>query len=125
MTPTLLVPISGALTWKRRGLAEAILNAANLSGVNLRNACFDGTDATAANFTRADLEGATLYESNLEGALFVNANLSNTDLLQTPFYGTDLSHANLTLALHASLKGAILDNTTMPDGSIKSNYSRD
>ncbi|MGB3761304.1 MAG: pentapeptide repeat-containing protein [Rivularia sp. (in: cyanobacteria)] len=69
------------------------------------------------------LEGATSYKSNLEGALMVDTNLRNAQLLQTPFTGVDLSNADLTGALNASLQGAILYNTTMPDGSIASNNS--
>ncbi|AFY58553.1 putative low-complexity protein [Rivularia sp. PCC 7116] len=103
--------------------SDAILNAANFSGADLQGAKFDCADAEAANFTGANLEGATFYESNLEGALMVNANLKNAELLQTPFEGVDLSNVDLTGALNASLEGAILHNTIMPDGSIASNNS--
>lgn len=51
-----------------------------------------------------------LREANLEGANLMDANLEGTDLS-----GANLKDANLNLA---RMKGAILCNTTMPDGSM-------
>lgn len=69
----------------------------NLSGRDLRNANLFGANLTGANLTGADLRGAWLNLANL-----TNANLSGADLTG------------------ARLSGALLQNTTMPDGAIRS-----
>ena len=63
----------------------------------------------------ADLEGAILMDADLSVADLRGANLSGADLS-----GTNLGAANLTEAnLWATyMNGAILCNTTMPDGSV-------
>ena len=52
---------------------------------------------------------------------FVGANLSNSDLRGTVFLGADLSNANLKGAhtLGTKFNGAILCNTTMPEGHVE------
>jgi uncharacterized protein YjbI with pentapeptide repeats len=50
-------------------------------------------------------KGCNLYSANLRGANLRNANLSNANLFEA-----DLSYP--------TMKGAILCNTTMPDGSV-------
>lgn len=92
-------------------LSHANLNGTNLSGANLIKACLrnatlhdallvdanlSDTNCNSANFFRASLKGANLSGSNLGGA----------HLVETEFYGADLSRAQFRGAdfrsLHAS-----------------------
>ena len=57
------------------------------------------------DLSEANLEGANLGRANLEGANLTGANLEGADLYKANLEGSDLS-------------GAILCNTTMPDGTI-------
>ena len=57
-------------------------------------------DLSDAGLLRADLNGADLSGANLEGADLVGANLKDAKLN------------------YAIMNGAILCNTTMPDGSV-------
>ena len=67
-------------------------------------------DLTEADLQGAELEDASLYGANLSQATLENANLSNADLVEA-----NLRNANLT---YTRMYGAILCNTTMPNGSI-------
>ncbi|CAI8305441.1 MAG: Secreted effector protein PipB2 [Flavobacteriaceae bacterium] len=58
----------------------------------------------------AYLKGADLSHANLSGADLKSANLAGANLS-----GTNLSDANLS---YARMNGAILCNTTMPDGLV-------
>lgn len=62
---------------------------------NLRYANLEGTALKRANLFGANLGGANLIDANLDGAYLEDANL-----------------------LWANMQGAILCNTTMPDGSV-------
>jgi len=67
-------------------------------------------DLGDANLNGADLRSADLRDTNLSGA----------DLSSTNLNGADLSSAFLRNAKmrYARMKGVILCNTTMPDGSV-------
>ena len=77
-------------------LVGADLGGADLSGADLRDAYLKGAYLKGANLEGADLSGAFLMDANLMGADLTGANLSYTTYMQ----------------------GAILCNTTIPDGSI-------
>jgi uncharacterized protein YjbI with pentapeptide repeats len=96
-------------------LSGANLRGAYLSGANLKSANLGG-----ANLVRANLEDATLWDANLEsadlaGANLQSANLGGANLNSTNLNGADLWNAYLRFV---RMKGAILCNTTMPDGSV-------
>ena len=95
-------PILAVLTESGAGLAETSLRGASLIGVDLSRAYLHQT-----GFEGTDLTGANLSDAILEQASFTNANLEN---------------ANLTGAKEAYVNDAILCNTTMPDGSIRTCY---
>ena len=76
-------------------------------------------DLSGANLKGANLKGANLWYAKLMGADLNGANLEGANL-----YGADLEWANLEWANlqgantdYATMKGAILCNTTMPDGT--------
>jgi uncharacterized protein YjbI with pentapeptide repeats len=88
---------------------------ADLRSANLRGAYLWSADLRFANLRNASLNGADLRNANLRGANLRVANLSGADL-----NGADLRFANLNGAdlKSANMKGAVLCNTTMPDGSV-------
>jgi uncharacterized protein YjbI with pentapeptide repeats len=72
-----------------------------------------------------DLSGADLMEANLSGADLSGAKLMSADLRDADLRGSDLIDANLEGAIlesanlrGAAMRGVILCNTTMPDGSV-------
>jgi uncharacterized protein YjbI with pentapeptide repeats len=86
-------------------LEDIILSAANLSGTDLSGSILRGADLSVA-----DLSGANLSRTGLSGANLYGADLRGADLS-----GALLDEANLERAI---MNGAILCNTTMPDGSV-------
>ena len=82
---------------------------ADLQKVKDTNECVNcdliGADLNGANLADAKLYGAKLYSADLNGANLSGANLS----------GANLIGANLDFTY---MYGAILCNTTMPDGSV-------
>ena len=64
---------------------------------------------------QCDLREANLEGANLRGALLSKSNLWGANLVGADLCGANLKDANLNLA---RMKGAILCNTTMPDGSV-------
>ena len=94
---------------------------ANLSGVVLRDMDLRDAKFSGANLRTADLSGSNLRGVDLSNANLSSANLSNAKLLNTNLSGTNLTLAILTNAvLAADMSGAILKETTMPDGTVKS-----
>jgi uncharacterized protein YjbI with pentapeptide repeats len=130
--------LSGAYLYKanlygaklvKANLSEAKLVMANLIKTNLEEAILTGALLFEANLTGAYLIGAILTRANLIGADLFGANLNRANL-----NGANLTDANLGLArlTKANLTGAvgiteeqisqaILYDTTMPDGSVRSN----
>jgi uncharacterized protein YjbI with pentapeptide repeats len=86
-----------------------MLEGIDLSGANLSNAHFADSALCNANLTGACLRDTKFYEP-----LLVGANLTNVDLSE--------SFINLELANIDRIRGAILCNTTMPDGSIRNDH---
>ena len=62
-----------------------------------------------------DLSRASLRETSLRVANLSRANLSRADLIGANLSGATLWEADLTKVI---MNGAILCNTTMPDGSV-------
>ncbi|HHJ07507.1 MAG TPA: pentapeptide repeat-containing protein, partial [Anaerolineae bacterium] len=66
-----------------------------------------------------DLSGANLQGANLEEVNLRNANLEGADLRGANLSEADLTGANLGSFFHkVKLKGAVLNNTIFPDGSV-------
>ena len=85
--------------------------------------------SSASAFDPADLQklldtgecaGCDLRKANLTGAKLMDAKLMDADLGGAILSGADLDGANLDGAnlTFARMKGAILCNTIMPDGSV-------
>jgi uncharacterized protein YjbI with pentapeptide repeats len=86
-----------------------MLQGIDLSGSNLSNAHFAESALCDANLTGACLRDTTFYEP-----LLVGANLTNVDLSEAII---SLDWADID-----RISGAILCNTTMPDGSIRNDH---
>jgi uncharacterized protein YjbI with pentapeptide repeats len=122
-------------------LSHADLSYANASYADLTNASLYYAELENADLSNATLEYVHLSHANLEFANLSHADLSH-GLLQADFFSADLSYADLTNAdltdsnfnhadltganlrgaydqsLNDPLNGAILCQTTMPNGSI-------
>ena len=77
---------------------------------DLRDANLGGANLLRANLLRANLEGANLGSAYLRDANLRDANLENANLGGAYLEGAKLIFTNMN--------GAILCNTTMPDGSV-------
>lgn len=134
------IDLSGTVLEERSlettNFTKAILRKTNFFESGLDDAIFREADLTKASLFFADLDGADLsyaklIEANLGGASMIGANLTGADLTRADLAGTYLDKANLTDANlfealigdaeagFAYLETAIFCNTTMPDGSIR------
>ena len=87
---------------------------------DLRKANLTGAKLMDAKLSNAFLMDANLMDANLMGADLTRANLTEANLMDVDLRGADLRGANLRGAKlsYTIMKGAILCNTTMPDGSV-------
>lgn len=85
---------------------------ANLTGATLTRSCLECT-----NFTGAILDGANLTQANLEGADTADAKFEYSVLCQVDLTRIRPSHYAID-DLHIHCPGALLWNTTMPDGTF-------
>lgn len=115
-----------AADFRESDLAGAKLANTNLSSANLHQADLTGANLSGANLTFADLGGTLLQDSRLDDAQIVGANLrlanlTGANLTGANLTGADLYKANLTGArLNALLKDVSFFETTMPDGTLRS-----
>jgi uncharacterized protein YjbI with pentapeptide repeats len=128
ITPSTILPEKWRLVWQLnnedfsnaqlagRDLSNASLVEARLKGANLTNANLQLSILLAANLEGANLQNARLREVIASEANFQNANLTRADLSLADLTDANLRGANITNAI---LTGAIFQNTTMPDGSIR------
>ena len=86
-----------------------------LIGAGLITANIIDPFATGANLMDADLMGANLRSANLTGANLFGVSLRSANLTSADLNGADLETAEMR---YARMKGVILCNTTMPDGSV-------
>lgn len=133
--------LSGAELWDVN-LSRANLSGANLSGARVANHPMHSNVVSGlfgANLSGADLSGAELLEVNLSRANLTGANLRGVrgsmelwgaNLRNADLFGADLfpTRSHMSRSMHWGqspieelLRGAILCNTTIPDGSIRSN----
>ena len=98
-------------------LTQGEASGTDLSGTDFsgRNLPLSGIDLSKTNLNAANLSGADLSKTNLNGA-----NLSGADLSEANLNGANLGAANLLGAnlQYTNMKGAILCNTTLPNGSV-------
>ena len=90
------------------------------SRVSLIAADLRGTDLRGANLAHADLALAKLSGSNLTGASLTGANLAEAVLGNADFTGADLTGA--TIAPWHHYPEAVYHNTTLPDGTVKTDW---
>ena len=88
-------------------LANHNLVAADLRGANLRGADLANADLALAKLDGADLTGVNLTGANLSEAVLGNVNFTNADL------------TGATIAPWHHFPGTVYHNTTLPDGTVK------
>ncbi|MBD2451181.1 pentapeptide repeat-containing protein [Nostoc sp. FACHB-152] len=91
------------------------LSGANLSGANIFHADFLRANLSGAKLDRVIASDASFTSANLTSASFIKATLTNTH-----FGGVDLTNVNFRNARNAYFPEAILKDTIMPDGSLRS-----
>jgi hypothetical protein len=103
-------------------LRGAGVNYADLAGADLSWAQLGTTDLGHADLTNANLVHSFPIEAFFWGTKLTGADLTNADLSGAHLGGAILTGADLTGAdlSGADLDGAILCDTTMPDGSVRS-----
>ena len=99
---------------------QKLKDTGNCAKCDLRDADLNGAYLRSADFSDADLGEADLRGAYLEQADFKGADLKDADLRGANLNGANLNGANLNGAAlkYAAMIGAILCNTTMPDGSV-------
>ncbi|BBD65518.1 pentapeptide repeat domain protein [Nostoc commune NIES-4072] len=105
-------------------VAEMLLDNINLSASKLRETDFGqaslyGANLCGVDLTRANLRYAVLDSANLSDACLVDAHLKGASMGNVNFTRCNLSGAKLSE--NPWFEGAIFCNTTMPDGSIRTN----
>lgn len=80
--------------------------------LNLSNADMSATDFSGSMFDYANLNGANFEGSNLMDAAMTHVDLRNANLRNANLAGVQLGGAQVN--------GAIIDNTTCPDGVVRS-----
>lgn len=117
-------------------LQGVVLEVTNLSEANLFGACLCAADLSYAVLKRADLRSINLMGASCKGANFTGANMSLINATQTGFIDAQIVGAFLENAILvcASFKGSdtykraicqcgnLIYNTTMPDGTIESDF---
>ncbi len=109
LTNALLSKVTGASSLN---LSDSVLTAANLSGLDLRDAII----TAKTNFTQSVMDEVNLHGKALDGVVFYGASLKralldNTSLSNAVLVATDLSGATLTGNI--SLVGANLSNASL------------
>jgi uncharacterized protein YjbI with pentapeptide repeats len=103
-------------------LTAAVFTGAVLRGVDFRQAKIEGADFAGADLMHANLGGLTLREARWDGACFHGALLEKADLEYLTLPGADFSDADLSGALltgssllDANLRGACLCGAGLAD----------
>ena len=94
---------------------QKLKDTGNCEKCDLSNADLVSADLSIAFLKNANLRDANLRYANLSGANLMNAFLKNADLTNADLSGANLYDAILT---RTTMKGAILCNTTISDGSV-------
>jgi uncharacterized protein YjbI with pentapeptide repeats len=108
-------------------LTDCCLDAADLTNADLRGCSLRGANFRSANLTGADLRDARFENTDFSGANLTDANLSGTTLDALFRYNANLTRTNLRGAkIREQLKEtiwneAILLDTIMPDGNVRTN----
>lgn len=80
----------------------------------------DTNECVKCDLSGANLGGTNLMHANLSGANLVSAYLAGANLAYADLNGANLAGADLESARlgRFDLRGAVLCNTTMPNGSV-------
>ena len=96
------------------------LQAANLSGTDLRRVFLNRAAMQGANLQAGRLDGARLVDARLQGVVLSYANLQGADLTGAKLQGAYLDGAKLQDAdlSYAQLQGAILDSAELEGANL-------
>ena len=93
-----------------------------LANANFKGAIFDIVESSGANYSGADLRDTNINSGNYSNCNFTGADLANAQFHGAPnFNNADFTNANLFNSTFnpGGHTGVIYNNTTMPDGSIR------
>lgn len=100
----------------KSGLDNAVLNHANLEGINLSNGNLFNAYLKKANLRNANLSNTNFAFARLENANLNQANLIHSNFYRTDLHGTILRGADLSGALNLTcgqVTSAIIDENTL------------
>jgi hypothetical protein len=129
----LTITVLRSLDVDRKNMVLQFLRDANLAGFILASASLAHSDLKNTNFYNinlklANLNGAILNEAILSRADLAGAYLGGADLNLANLVDANLTGTNLTGAVgitEEQISQAILNETIMPDGSVRSNNQDD
>ncbi len=97
--------------------SDADLTAVDLSGCNLSNFNFSGSQLFKANFENTELYGADLSKADCTGANFNGANLSESKMVQTGLGHSLLIRANL---FNADIRESTFTGANLTESDFRS-----
>ena len=109
------LPDGETLNLKGSYLSAALLDNAQLAGVNLSSANLSHAGLLEVDLMGANLRGANLSHSEILYTDMVKANLSKADLSDSVLIGTNLSDANLK---GADLNGMLIDGVNLSGADL-------
>lgn len=106
---------TNAVLCASRSGQQASFAGANLSGADLRRACWDGVNLSDADLTGAALDNADFSRTNLTQATLRRATARETNFMQADMDGADLTRINLFKGV---LRKSNLINTTFQSSNL-------
>ena len=97
------IDLAGA-NFEGANMKLAFCRGGNLEGANFRNATLYGINLEESNSKRADMEGASLEGAHLRKADLTSSNLKNTNMKLAKLQDGNLTQADLTGALKLTLE---------------------
>lgn len=124
--------IESAVSFQRALLNKADLRGVDLQSAKMRSVDLSDADLRAANLSEADLREAQLNRAVLRTARLCKARLHTASLIDASLAGADLSHAELIGAdltradlIYAQLRGANLESAILREALLHGANLRD
>ena len=101
-----------------------VISEQDFTGMDLRNANFEGSVISYTDFSNANLEDANFRFSDILRTNFVNTNLEGANISRAILDNVYLSNANLNNAkmFGSKLYGVVLENTIMTNMDLRTVY---